>query len=407
MALRPRDRPHFHVEGGGENEPYISPRMSIHGLPPARARAAHAARLKQAVDRAIAQARVRIAERAEGVAEGTPGFYLQFELPIEHQHVVDSLENKQKAIELVAVRPVAEGDDTVSATVFVPEKSADFYDKRIEAYRDKETKTGKPKNEALIARIENVQLAMARSLFTDDAELFPAAGVPTWWEVWVRDGRLATFQTVATRLNVATKAHTISFPERDVILALSDLETMEKLIQHSDAVAELRLAKDTPTLFLEMRAIEQAEWAANLAGRITPPSAVAPVVCLLDSGATQAHPLIAPALDLGDQYSYDPAWGVGDNAHWNGHGTLMSGVALYGDLEAALGHGGPVPLGHRLETVKILPPAAQNNPELYGAITEAGIALAEGGAPRRQRVICMAERCRPWSRATLVVVRRR
>src|SRR6266478_4214715 len=101
MAIPPRNRPHLHVEGGGQNEPYTSPRLSIQGLPPARARAAHAARLKQAVDQAIDQARARIAAREEGIAEGTPGFYLQFELPIEHKHVVDSLENKPKAIELV------------------------------------------------------------------------------------------------------------------------------------------------------------------------------------------------------------------------------------------------------------------------------------------------------------------
>jgi Subtilase family len=390
MALSPRNRPHLHIEGGGQNEPYTSPRLTIRGLPPPRARAAHADRLKQAVDQAVEQARVRIAAREEGVAEGTPGFYLQFELPIDHQHVVDSLENKPKAIELVAVQPRAQGANTISATVFVPERAADFFDKRIEQYRDEDTKTGKPKNENLIARIDNVQLATARALFTDDEGLFPAAGVATWWEVWLRDGRLPTFRTVAERLNVPTKPHTISFPERDVVLALANLETMERLLQHSDAVAELRLAKDTPTLFLEMRAVEQSEWARDLAGRIILPPATAPAVCLLDSGATQGHPLIAPGLDPGDQHTYDQTWGVGDSQYWNGHGTLMSGVALYGDLETALSRGGPVPLSHRLETVKILPHAGQNDPELYGAITAAGIDLAERHAPRRRRVICMA-----------------
>jgi hypothetical protein len=265
MAIQPRDRPHLYVEGGGKNEPYTSPRVVLTGLPPARARAAHAARLKQAVDVAIAQARAHIAAREEGIAEGAPGFYLQFEIPVEHQVAIDSLENKPKSIELVAVRPPAEGDETLSATVFVPEDSADFFDKRIEAYRSQETKTGAPKNQALIARIENVRLGAAIALFTDAPALFPAAGVPTWWEVWLRDGRLATFKTVAARLNVAMKAHTINFPERDVVLALADEATMERLIENSDAVAELRLAKDTPTLFLEMRAVEQADWAANLA----------------------------------------------------------------------------------------------------------------------------------------------
>jgi Subtilase family len=390
MALPPRNRPHLHVEGGGQNEPYTSPRIVITGLPPARARAAHAALLKHAVDQAIVQARTQIAAREAGVAEGAPGFYLQFDIPAAHQSAIDSLENKPKAIELVAVRPPAEGDATISATVFVPESAADFYDKRIEAYRTERNKSGKPKNENLIARIDDVRLGAARALFTDDLALFPAAGVPAWWEVWLRDGRLQAFQTVSGRLNVSTKAHTISFPERDVILALGDEATMERLIQHTDAVAELRLAKDTPSLYLEMRAVEQTDWVENLAGRIAPPSATDPAVCLLDSGAAQAHPLIAPGLDPGDQHSYDPAWGVGDSAHWNGHGTLMSGLALYGDLEAALSQGGPVSLQHRLETVKILPPAGQNDPDLYGAITAAGIDLAERRAPRRRRVICMA-----------------
>jgi hypothetical protein len=390
MALPPRNRPHLHVEGGGRNEPYTSPRIVITGLPPARARAAHAAKLKGALDRAIAQARAQIAGRQDGVAEGSAGFYLQFEIPVGHQTALDSLENKPKAIELVAVKPPAEGDETISATVFVPESSADFYDRRIEAYRTERNKSGKPKNENLVARIDDVRLGAVRSLFTDDMTLFPTDGVPAWWEVWLRDGRLQAFQTVSARLNVATKAHTISFPERDVILALGDEATMERLIQYTDAVAELRLAKDTPSLFLEMRAVEQADWAANLAGRVTPPSAIAPAVCLLDSGAAQAHPLIAPGLDPGDQHSYEAAWGVGDSAYWNGHGTLMSGIALYGDLEAALSHGGAVPLRHRLETVKILPPAGQNDPELYGAITTAGIDLAERRAPRRRRAICMA-----------------
>jgi hypothetical protein len=309
---------------------------------------------------------------------------------VGHQAALDSLENKPKAIELVAVKPPAEGDEKISATVFVPESSADFYDKRIEAYRTERNKSGKPKNENLIARIDDIRLGASRSLFTDDMSLFPAVGAPAWWEVWLRDGRLRAFQAVAERLTVATKAHTISFPERDVILALCDEVTMDRLIQHTDAIAELRLAKDTPSLFLEMRAVEQADWAADLARRVTPPSAIAPAVCLLDSGAAQAHPLIAPGLDPSDQHTYESAWGVGDSAYWNGHGTLMSGIALYGDLEAALSHGGGVPLRHKLETVKILPPAGQIDPELYGAITAAGIDLAERRAPRRRRVICMA-----------------
>jgi hypothetical protein len=390
MALPPRNRPHLHLEGGGQNEPYTSPRLVITGLPPARARAAHAEHLKRSLSTAIGEARELLRTREAGIAEGDAGFYLQFDIPADHRSALDSLENKPSAIELVAVRPPPQGGETLSATVFVPETAADFFDGRVDSYRDKNTSGGKPRNEALIARIDDVRLGSVASLFTDDLPLFPAAGAQIWWEVWVRDGRLPTFQAVAARLNVQTKAYTISFPERDVILALADSAMMGRLIQNSDAVAELRLSKDTPTRFLEMAAVDQADWVANLAARLRSPSATSPAVCILDSGATQAHPLIEPALDPADQHAWNPTWGNGDGAHWNGHGTLMCGVALYGDLEAALSHHRPVQLSHRLESVKILPPAGQNDPELYGAITAAGIALAESKAPRRPRVICMA-----------------
>jgi hypothetical protein len=390
MARAPRNRPHFLVEGGGQAEPYTSPRLVITGLPPARVRAAHARKLEQAVGTAVAAARQKLAARDEAVAEGEKGFYLEFEIPVAERAAVEGLENQPAAIELVAVRPIADGDETVSATVFVPERSADFFSRKITTYRDENTKAGKPRNEALVARIEDIRLAVVRSLFTDDIAHFPLTGRQAWWEVWIRDGRLETFRHVAQRLDIALKDHTISFPERDVMLALATEEVMGRLVENTDAVAELRLAKDTPTLFLEMRPVEQTDWAENLADRVDKPDALAPAVCILDSGATRSHPLIEPGLDAADQHAYDNNWGVGDSQHWNGHGTQMAGVALYGDLEAALSHGDVIELRHRLETVKILPPAGQNDPELYGAITEAGIAKAEAHAPRRRRVFCLA-----------------
>jgi hypothetical protein len=353
-------------------------------------RAAHALKLERAVGTALVEARRKLAARDDALAQGERGFYLEFEIPAAERAAVEGLENKPAAIELVAVRPIVEGNESVSATVFVPERSAEFFSHKITAYRDENTRTGKPKNEALVARIEDIRLAAVRSLFTDEMALFPPAGRPSWWEIWVRDGRLETLRHVAQRLGLVLKDHAISFPERDVVLGLATEEALERLIENTDAVAELRLAKDTPTLFLEMRPVDQADWARNLVDRVDGPDAIAPAICILDSGANRAHPLIEPGLEAIDQYAYVDAWGVGDSAYWNGHGTSIAGVALYGDLEAALSHGNDVELRHRLETVKILPPVGQNDPELYGAITEVGIAKAEARAPRRRRVFCLA-----------------
>lgn len=390
MAIAPRNRPHFLLRGSGQSETYTSPRRGSSGLPPARARAAHAAKLERALGAAISQARQQIQERDPGLAEGESGFYLEFEVLVGHQGALDGLENRPKKIELVAVHPPAEGAATVRATVFVPEAQSDYFTAKVEQYRDEETRGGQPKNQNLVARIEDVRLGVLRSLFTDADDLWPGENRQVWWEVWLRDGRLPSFRAVAARLEVAIKPQLVSFPERDVVLALGDTATLARLVANTDAVAELRAPKDTPTFFLDMRPVEQAEWAGDLVDRVTPPGVLAPAVCVLDSGCTRAHPLIAPGLEPEDQHTYDTAWGVGDSAYWNGHGTMMAGVALYRDVEAALATVDGVELTHRLETVKVLPPNAHNEPELYGAVTKAGIRSVEDAAPRRRRVFCMA-----------------
>jgi hypothetical protein len=70
----------------------------------------------------------------------------------------------------------------------------------------------------------------------------------------------------------------------------------------------------------------------------------------------------------------------------------MAGVALYGNqLPRLLQDDGPVRLGHRLESVKILPPPpVQNDPKLYGAITAQAAYRIESQAPTRLRAFCMA-----------------
>ena len=66
-------------------------------------------------------------------------------------------------------------------------------------------------------------------------------------------------------------------------------------------------------------------------------------------------PSSRPAPDQQDEHSYDPGWGAGDSDYWVGHGTRMSGIALYGDLQPVSLGNQEIVLNHRLETVKILP----------------------------------------------------
>lgn len=388
----PRDRPHIHLLNNGVREAYRRPNQRIEPPPlPARDRARHATALLQSIEQAVEGARQQIAARNAQLSVGTPGFYLEIDLPSSERAGLDQLADRRQHMELVAVHEPAQPGAPITASVFVPQRAEAYYQRKVEAYRDVDTDRGRPRNEPLVSRMETVRLATARSLFTDDAVLFPqAADEQVWWEVWLREGRREDFEHIAQALNLTVQAHAVRFPERIVMLALASVEMLDRLVAHSDVVAELRRAKDTPSFFMGLGGAEQRDWSDELLERVTPPEAEV-AVCVLDSGVRRTHPLIEPALAAEDWHTIRPAWGSDDTPAWNGHGTRMAGVGLYGDLVPVLAGGDPVQLPFRLESVRILPPADQaNDPALYGAITGEAIARAEIQAPNRRRAVAMA-----------------
>lgn len=58
----------------------------------------------------------------------------------------------------------------------------------------------------------------------------------------------------------------------------------------------------------------------------------APGVAVLDSGLSTGHPLLAPA--VGEATTVPHAWA--DASDGNGHGTMVAGLALYGDIEECI-----------------------------------------------------------------------
>ncbi len=296
----------------------------------------------------------------------------------------------------------ADRDAPIFASVFVPQTAKDALRNKVEKYRSENTPSGRPKNEPLVASIETVRLARSRALFTDVSDRFPTdQRQEVWWEVWLRSGKRTNFERVAASLNIRLKSHAVSFAERDVLLALGSVEKIDRLILHCDAVAELRRASDTARFFTGLRADEQHAWSDDLFARLRLPAASSAdvAVCILDSGVARLHPLITPVLDDEDCHSIDPAWNRFDTPDWRGHGTAMAGLALHGDLTPVLAGRGPVVMTHRLESVRILPPAAQSHePDLYGAVTGEAIGRVEIQAPTRLRVFACAVSSRSTTR---------
>ena len=273
-----------------------------------------------------------------------------------------------------------------------PYKASAFLQRKLQEYRTQVTTAGRPRNENLINRIDSVAVAAIHSFFTDDTKQLPREGQSIWWEVWIRGGLLDHFRAAAANIGIELRTdEVLSFAEREVLLAFANMATLGRLITNSDAIAEIRLARDTPASFLTMNNIEQREWADALLANLEAPPQNAVSVCVLDSGVTHTHPLLEPGYAAQDLHTYKPPWGTGDSAIHQGHGTAMSGIAFLGDLQNALRSTTPIIIRHRLESVKMLDPAGtQHAPHLYGAVTAECVSRPEVTAPQRPRVFCMA-----------------
>jgi len=389
MSDLPRNLPHFYLQGTASADSYSRPGGGGSPVPLERDRISHANHLASRLQSAVQEAEQQGTRRRQDLTYGTPGFYLEFQVHKEELKEI-TLDNRTKHIELRAVRQSDTDVQTVHATVFVPDGAADHFLKKINDYRDEDSKKGNPKNQTLITRIEEIRLGAVRSLFTDLKELYPASNQMIWWEVWLISGSRDDFQAIARKLDFQVKDHTLSFPEREIVLALTDISTLAIIVNNTNVIAELRVAKDNPSFYFEeVDALGQAEWVEALKKQLFFPTTDQIAVSILDSGANRTHLLLEKSLDSKDLHTCNPTWGVGDNPGC-GHGTAMAGLVLYGDLQDALTSSNPIELSYQLESVKILPPQGQNDPELYGAITQEAVARVEIQAPHRKRVFCMA-----------------
>jgi len=398
MADKPRDLPHLFPSNYGDKRKYKGKGGGSDKFP-SKEKRDHGQRMRSRLRDAIESAQNEAEASLIGLEQTSTGLYLTFRAASGYDLPVESLENARGGIEVVHAQIV---DGLSEITVFVPRGAEEFFDRKIKKYMTELTKgskkypEGRPCYESLIACIEDIQAAGLIRLWTDDPRHFPLHGQTIWWEVWVRDAAEEEFFAALEQLALSRGEHTLRFPDRLVIPVRGTPEDIDRLRYLTGAIAELRRQQETPHFFVEqLEAVEQRQWSDDLLGRVHPPSPDAPAVCILDTGVNRAHPLLANVLDAGDWHAWQPlgqpVWPKGDNRLDRAHGTAMAGLAAYGDLLTALDDNAPLRLGHRLESVRILPPGSRpNKPELYGVITMDAVGQAELAAPQRRRAFCLA-----------------
>lgn len=385
--------PHIFLGQSAQAIVYTVPTKKVDGPPiPERERRQHSEHLLSRLDAAWSADR-QIKERRSAVSlPSREGTYLEFVSAPGFDLGTKSLDLRSSGIRLLNVRVALPSEDNslTRATIYVPAGQETAFIQRIREFAEEETAKGEPKHAKLIKSIDDIRLAFLDSFWTDSSELMPG-NTPMWCEVWLSgesEDFEESFRERAQAAGISIREGTLRFPDRTVVMAHANRDQLLELIELSDTIAEIRKAKESSRFFLELSPPEQIEWVEELRRLLHIDSESQVSVCVLDTGANNGHILLEPILADEDLHSVNED-GVDDH-HPQGHGTMMCGLAGYGDLQRILEESGVVNVRHRLESVKILPRSGQNAQELWGHLTSRAVSLAEIQAPERNRIVCMA-----------------
>lgn len=381
-----RHLPHIRLEGTASTEAYTPRGQGPRLRTPERNRESHAQSLLGKFNTLAQEYENLSEERAELGFDARAGLLLQFESAPDFDLKFESLDLRTQGIELLSLR---RAERKTIAICYVPDGKLEHFINRIEEYRTQETNRGAPKHKRLVESIEAVRMAAVESLWTDTTPL-PGDDERVWWEIWIRDdgeGLVTSLNRAADVAGFSLSAERLRFPERVVVTANCTKRQISQSLRLVNSVAELRRAKVTATDYLNLSPQDQYALTSDFIARVSMNPEPTAAACILDTGVTQSHSLLAPSLKPVDCQAFRERWGS-DDPH--GHGTEMAGLALYGNLVDLFTSNDPIQIEHCLESVKILNFADPNPPHLYGEVTIRSVQLAEQVAPNRARAIAMA-----------------
>lgn len=292
---------------------------------------------------------------------------------------------------LLSARPATD-EHPETATIWVADKFRSRFLKLFEDYLNKErAKTGKPCNNALVANISRIRDAFLKDLWTSGGD--PERDKSTWWELWLDIGR-----GKPDLLDKVLKAYRLERLDRQTQIGTSRItyvratwKQLESLLVTDLPLTEIRKPSFMLDTIEDLSDDEKMEYVLDLASRVRPALADAPVVCHLDTGIFREHRLLSGSVASSDLYSLG---NFSDGIDRAGHGTSMAGIALYGDhLDALLTGTQQVDLRHRLESVRILDgrkrsTSQPSTPRDNASTTIQAVSLPET-VMLRQRVYCM------------------
>ncbi|WP_378187861.1 S8 family peptidase [Aquimarina sp. W85] len=324
--------------------------------------------------------------------------YIEFESAINFELAFDSFEDAAGNYRLASCKAVfnedTDGNSQVvyKIAVYLNKKAVSNFLNKVEKYLTEETKTGKPKNQNLIANIESIRAATLESFWQEPEIDFPTSNVSVWWEVWFSDSNRENVKKTLNSLasdTLLTNNRILVFPENIVGLIKGTPEELSEKLLYIDNLSEIRKPIETADFFLNLDKNWEGNFIDDLRNRINNQIEQNNIsVCLLDSGVNRVNPLLEDIIPEENLDSINPAW-TNSDSYRQGHGTPMAGLIIYGDLIDPLESSDQINVTNNLESIKIVDRTA-NDPDLYGQITLEAIAIGEIMNPNNKRVVCLA-----------------
>lgn len=280
-------------------------------------------------------------------------------------------------------------DDKETVVISIPEGKEQSLEHKIDKYLTEETRKGIPKSQSLIESISKFKATDLKDLWSDRPDLYPDhCAEEQWFEVWLfkDDQDIELFKKLCKSAEVYVQEQQLVFPERVVLLIKATLRQLEESPLLVSEIATFRLSRMTAEDFDSLEPTEQVEWSDELLTRLKLNNDYDIYVSILDTGVNNKHPLLSPLIEDSDVMVENQNFDSSDQA---GHGTMMAGCVVYGDLTEALESTSIVEVNHGVESVKILDVSGDNKGKNHGYVTQNAVAVSEISHPERNRLFVM------------------
>ncbi len=309
---------------------YESPRRKTgFGRPPSRDYTTHGRHLKEQIDEVLAQHQRR--RRPQGIS---PNLILRIQL--DPTAIVAEEAWERCGLTLLSV------DEHKTLVLFSSNQDLTYFLHRLAAYSlgpQKDTQKSAPHTQ-IFASIDEVGEIRPRDRI---GPLFRSEGVTNpnnlreteqytidieLWDLGTRQLRQNALDEVQEFFNSQNGRVTDHYlGESLVLLRAICTGKVVKEVLDIDTIALVDLPPKPSLTISEILNLGAEEFLP-----VQSPDDSAPSVCILDSGITAGHPLIAPA--VGEATSVPNT--LGDPSDGHGHGTMVAGLALYGDVEQCI-----------------------------------------------------------------------